>query len=389
MAKPPSSRSPGPFAEPVETAKAASLRYMTDARPGIRRRKAGSGFSYLAADGSIIREQPTLARIRSLAIPPAWRDVWISPLDEGHLQATGRDVKGRKQYRYHERWRRLRDETKYERMLLFGATLPRIRSRVRKDVALPGLPRNKVLATIVRLLETTFIRVGNEEYARTNRSFGLTTMRDRHVEISGANVRFSFQGKSGKQHIVDVNDRRLARLVKQCRELPGQDLFQSLDEAGEPQAIDSGAVNDYLREISGQDFTAKDFRTWAGTMQAAQGLPDAVVLSSQRAATGGLTSAVQAVAQLGNTPAICRKCYIHPVILAAYQNRDLCKLWKVQSAKAATRRGLRKDESALLGFLRACSGRSLKSLLAESVLLRRRGPARRASRRAPGGGAPR
>ena len=379
---------PGPFTEPMEAARAAALRYVSDARPGIRRTRRGKGFSYRAPDGTPLKDPAALARIRALAIPPAWRDVWICPLAEGHLQATGRDARGRKQYRYHPRWRAVRDETKYERMLLFGATLPRIRSRVRKDLALPGLPRDKVLASIVRLLETSFIRIGNEEYARTNKSFGLTTMRNRHVEIAGATLRFRFQGKSGKAHTVDVSDRRLARLVKRFRELPGQDLFQYLDEAGEPHPVDSGEVNDYLRAVSGQEFTAKDFRTWAGTLLAAGMLSDHQKSGS---ANGNpvpvLSETAAAVAhQLGNTPAITRKCYIHPVVLAAHQNPALFELWTKLSGSHPSRRGLRREESALLAFLRACSGRSLSDLLEGSLEVQRRtGSGARSARRAKPG----
>jgi DNA topoisomerase-1 len=365
---------PGPFAEPAEAAKAAALRYVSDARPGFRRKRRGKGFCYTTPDGAPLRDPVALARIRRLAIPPAWREVWICLLAEGHLQATGRDARGRKQYRYHHRWRAVRDETKYERMLLFGATLPRIRSRVRKDLALAGLPRDKVLATIVRLLETSFIRVGNEEYARANKSFGLTTLRNRHVEIAGGMLRFRFQGKSGKTHTIDVNDRRLARLVDRCRDLPGQDLFQYLDESGEPQPIDSGAVNEYLRGVSGQDFTAKDFRTWAGTLLAAQLLSEHAKNPGSTEQPGpGLNETAAAVARrLGNTAAITRKCYIHPAVLAAHQNRALFELWTNLAGGQPTRRGLRKEESALLAFLRACSKRSLRSLLAESLVSRRR-----------------
>jgi DNA topoisomerase-1 len=340
-------RPPGPFAEPVEAAKAAALRYVSDAQPGIRRRKAGKGFSYVDPNGAVVHDRAVLARIRRLAIPPAWREVWICPRPEGHLQATGRDARGRKQYRYHPRWREVRDETKYERTRLFGASLARIRARVRQDLARSGMPREKVLATIVRLLETSFIRVGNEEYARANRSYGLTTLRNRHVEIQGSTLRFRFQGKSGKAHTVDVDDRRLARLVKQCRELPGQDLFQYVDEAGVPQPVDSGAVNEYLREISGQEFTAKDFRTWAGTLIAAKFL-----LASED--HPGLAETAKAVARaLGNTAAISRKCYIHPAVLAAAQDPALLELWQAACAKPGALRGLSRDESALLRFLRA------------------------------------
>lgn len=323
------------------------MRYVNDARPGIRRRRSGAGFAYFLSDGTHLRDRAALARIRALAIPPAWEQVWICPLPEGHLQATGRDARGRKQYRYHARWRRVRDETKYERMLVFGRALPRIRARLRKDLGLPGLPREKVLATIVRLLETSFIRVGNEEYARANRSFGLTTLRNRHVEISGSTLRFRFQGKSGKSHTVDVDDRHIAQLVRRCRDLPGQDLFQYLDEAGEPQPIDSGAVNDYLRAISGQEFTAKDFRTWAGTLLAARRL------SSGHEPPTILETAKAVAEELGNTAAICRKCYIHPAVLAAHQNGELFGLWGKLREETRSRRGLTKDESALLAYLRA------------------------------------
>ena len=341
------SRLPAPFAEPAETAKAASLRYVSDARPGFRRRRAGTGFSYRDSEGQPLRDRQTLARIRALAIPPAWREVWICPAPEGHLQATGRDARGRKQYRYHPRWRAVRDETKYERMRWFGAALPRIRARVRHDLGLPGLPREKVLAIIVRLLETSFIRVGNAEYARANRSYGLTTLRNRHVEIAGTTLRFRFQGKSGKAHTVDLSDRRLAALVKRCRELPGQDLFQYLDEAGQPQPIDSGAVNEYLRTIAGQEFTAKDFRTWAGTLIAARSLGAAEPRP-------GIVETAKAVArELGNTAAISRKCYIHPAVLAAHQDPALLARWIQSDTRPGTTRGLSREETVLLRFLRA------------------------------------
>jgi DNA topoisomerase-1 len=336
----------------------AALRYVNDHGAGIRRRRSGRGFFYQATDGTALRDPIALRRIRALAIPPAWREVWICPLAEGHLQATGRDARGRKQYRYHRRWRVVRDEAKFERTVYFGATLPRIRSRVRRDLALPGLPRDKVLATIVRLLETSFIRVGNEEYARTNKSFGLTTLRNRHVEIAGARLRFRFQGKGGKTHLVNVTDLGLARLVKRCRDLPGQELFQYLDGSGEPQPVDSGAVNDYLRLISGQEFTAKDFRTWAGTLLAARllatGRNQGLRGHNRRA---GMVGAVEAVAaQLGNTAAICRKCYIHPTVLAAFQSEELWGRWMSLCARLPSRRGLSKEESVLLAYLKAGQG---------------------------------
>ena len=250
-------------ADPVEAARAAGLRYVSDTNPGITRKRAGKGFTYTGPDGEKVRDKETLARIKALAIPPAWTEVWISPDEHGHIQATGRDAKGRKQYRYHARWREVRDETKFNRMVAFGKALPGIRKRVEKHLSLPGLPREKVLATVVRLLETTLIRVGNEEYARENKSFGLTTMRKQHVQVNGTELRFRFRGKSGRTHNVSVVDSRLAAVVKRCQDLPGQDLFEYVDDGGEMQDVDSADVNEYLREISGEDFTAKDFRTWA------------------------------------------------------------------------------------------------------------------------------
>ena len=359
---------PGPFSEPSEAARAASLRYVSDAAPGIRRLTSGRGFRYVGVDGRPVRDPATLARVRGLAIPPAWREVWICPTGEGHLQATGRDARHRKQYRYHPRWRAIRDETKFERMLLFGAALPKIRARVRRDLALPGLPRDKVLATVVRLLETSLIRVGNEEYVRANQSFGLTTLRNRHVTIEGGSLRFRFQGKSGKVHTVDVNDRRLARLVEQCRELPGQDLFQYLDDEGQPQPIDSGAVNEYLGTLAGKEFTAKDFRTWAGTVLAARLLGRGNGDADGGEDRPGIGEVAKAVAdQLGNTAAITRKCYIHPAVLGAHQNPRLLQVWQAAAAGPGARRGLDREETAVLRFLRACSRRSLASLLEDSL----------------------
>lgn len=248
-----SRKPPGPIeivTDPVESAKAAGLRYVTDARPGIQRKRKGKGFRYLDPDGSPVRDPEVLKRIRSLVIPPAWNNVWICPIANGHLQATGRDARGRKQSRYHPRWREVRDETKYERMMLFGAALPGIRKRVEQDLALPDLPREKILATIIRLLETTFIRVGNSEYARKNHSYGLTTLRNKHVTLKGSTITFDFQGKSGVEHTIDLEDRRLARIVKRCRDLPGYERFQYLDEQGERHSVDASDVNDYLRQIT-------------------------------------------------------------------------------------------------------------------------------------------
>ena len=344
----------GPFTEPIDAARAASLRYVNDGRPGIRRRKSGRGFSYAGADGATVRDRATLGRIRALAIPPAWTDVWICPSPDGHLQATGRDARGRKQYRYHPRWRKVRDETKYAKMVQFGGTLPRVRAQVEEDLGLPGLPRKKLLAVIIRLLETTFIRVGNEEYARSNRSFGLTTLLGRHVTVLGDRIRFRFQGKSGKAHDVHLSDRRLARLVTRLRDLPGQDLFQYLDESGEPQPINSADVNDYLRLVSDQDFSAKDFRTWAGTLLAARALDQSSSPESKAAAKSAVVAAAESVAhRLGNTAAICRKCYIHPSVLGAFQDPALFELWERARRDGSAEAGLSDEESALLRFLRA------------------------------------
>jgi DNA topoisomerase I len=340
--------------DPAEAARAAQLRYVSDSRPGIRRRAAGAGFVYIDGQDTQVHDEAVLARIKALAIPPAWTDVWICKLPHGHIQASGRDARGRKQYRYHARWRKVRDEAKYGRMLEFGAALPRIRERVEEHLRLPKLSREKVLAIVTRLLETTFIRVGNEEYARTNKSFGLTTLKDRHVKIEGPRIRFRFRGKSGKEHEITLANRRLARLVKSCQDLPGQDLFQYIDADGEPQPIDSGDVNAYLRDIAGEDFTAKDFRTWAGTLLAAQLLDDYPAVEAVTAAKAACASSVKEVArQLGNTPAICRKCYIHPAVLEGFLDEKKLALWKTTSAAAGERTGLSRHEVALLRYLEA------------------------------------
>jgi DNA topoisomerase-1 len=338
--------------EPAEAAKAASLRYVSDEGPGIRRIRRGSAFAYAGDDGKIVRDKETLQRIRSIVIPPAWTEVWICPLPEGHLQATGRDARGRKQYRYHPRWREVRDETKYGRMVQFGSLLPRIRKRVAVDLALPGLPRQKLLALIVRLLETTFMRVGNEEYARANQSFGLTTLLDRHVKIDGSKIRFRFPGKSGKVHAIEMTDRRLSRVIRRSRDLPGQELFQYLDEADAPQSIGSGDVNEYLRSLSDQDFTSKDFRTWAGTLLASEQLSEMQDREANVAAKSVVVRAVEAVAQrLGNTPAVCRKCYIHPAVLEIFQSPELFDLWVKECLACSSISGLSQEESALLKYL--------------------------------------
>ena len=304
---------------PAVSARIAGLRYVTDRMPGIRRVGAGKSFRYLAPNGRLIRDPGILARIRSLAIPPAWTDVWICPIPEGHLQAVGRDARHRKQYRYHPEWRAVRDETKFDRMADFGKVLPRIRQRVKYDLARKGLSREKVLATIVRLLEMTLVRVGNEEYTRQNDSYGLTTLRNRHVNITGPKVNFYFRGKSGRKHAISVRDPFLAKIVRRLRDLPGYELFQYVDEGGEIRSIGSMDVNDYLREITGQDFTAKDFRTWAGTVLAVEALCECESFTTQREAKRNIVAAVGKVAErLGNTVAVCRKCYIHPVVFEAY-----------------------------------------------------------------------
>jgi DNA topoisomerase-1 len=343
--------------EPAKAAKAASLRYVTDAQPGLARLGPARAFRYAHPNGKRVSDLATLARIRALAIPPAWTNVWICANALGHIQATGRDARGRKQYRYHAKWRRTRDQTKYEQLPRFGAALPRIRARVRTDIAAAGLPREKILAIIVRLLETTHIRVGNEEYARDNKSYGLTTLLTNHVAVKGPTIHFRFRGKSGKSHAIDLSDPRVARIVKRCRDLPGQELFQYVDDAGKPQPIDSSDVNEYLRSVSGDEFTAKEFRTWAGTLLAAHGLNTVEIPKSTAKARTAIVAMVKDVAEeLGNTPAVCRKCYIHPAVLNAYDDRPALDRWVRARAAARPRRGLGTEESALLTFLKGQSG---------------------------------
>ena len=344
---------PAQPADPVTSARAAGLRYVSDLRPGITREMGPLGFVFRAPDGRVIDDEETLARIRKLVIPPAWKDVWICPSPKGHLQATGRDARGRKQYRYHARWREVRDETKYDRMIAFAEALPRIRERTAQDLRLPGLPRAKVLATVVQLLEKTLIRVGNDEYARANQSFGLTTLRDRHVEVSGSKVRFEFRGKSGKSHVIDLQNRTLARIVQRCRELPGYELFQYVDEDGTRQVIDSADVNDYLREITGADFTAKDFRTWFGTVLAAKALTGCGAHETDTEAKRKLAQAIEAVAGvLGNTRSVCRKCYVHPAVIDAYLDKSLLSTLTQRADAAGEDGDLGADELAVLRFLR-------------------------------------
>src|SRR5205823_948712 len=338
---------------PAAAANDAGLYYVNDNRVGYRRKANGNGFEYLATEAKRIRGRQRLLRIKRLAIPPAWTDVWICPSPNGHIQATGRDARGRKQYRYHDRWREVRDENKFGRLAEFAKTLPKIRRRVARDITLADLPREKVLATVVRLLEQTFIRIGNEEYARENKSFGLTTIKNRHVSVRGPHLRFRFRGKSGRQHEVDMTDRRIAKIVSKCQDLPGQDLFQYVSDDGEPRNVTSQDVNDYLREITNENFSAKDFRTWAGTVLAAIALTAQSEFETKKQAKANLKTAICAVARLlGNTAAVCRKCYVHPAILEAYLSRT-----QITGLNHAIRNrdniNLRAVERTVLKFLRA------------------------------------
>jgi DNA topoisomerase I len=362
----------------AKAAKSAGLRYVSDDAPGISRRGSPPAFRYRAASGRAVTDAATLGRIKRLAIPPAWTDVWICPGADGHLQAVGRDARGRKQYRYHADWSAAQDDTKYERVVAFGRALPRIRRRVARDLARPGLGREKVLATIVRLLETTLVRVGNEEYARANGSFGLSTMRDRHVQVARGTVRFAFPGKSGIRHDIALHDPRVARIVRRTQDLPGQELFQYLDDAGQVQDVRSEDVNAYLRAIAGEEFSAKDFRTWAGTVLAALALRQFERFATKAQAKRNLVAAIERVArQLGNRPAVCRRCYIHPVILDSYLAGATIRVVRAR-AEAALAHDLAKlsgAEGAVLAFLQQRLRRkqppSLLTSLRRSVALQR------------------
>ncbi|MGH9408380.1 MAG: DNA topoisomerase IB [Vicinamibacterales bacterium] len=333
------------------SARAAGLVYTTDRQPGLRRLGRPGRFRYVNGHGRRVAAADA-GRIKALVIPPAWAEVWICANPRGHLQATGRDARGRKQFRYHPKWRRVRDETKYGRMIAFGRALPAIRRRTRADLGKPGLPRQKVLAAVVALLEKTFIRVGNEEYARANHSFGLTTMRDGHVKIAGSKVRFVFKGKSGVEHELELDDRRLARIVKQCRDLPGQELFEYRDDEGAIVDVGSADVNGYLKEMTGQDFTSKDFRTWAGTVLAAKLLREFESTDSDARARKNIVSAIEEVArQLGNTRAVCRKCYVHPAVLDAYLDGSMRRGMAERARAVASVRGLTEAETAVLALL--------------------------------------
>lgn len=338
--------------EHVEAAERAGLRYTTDAIRGIRRVAADDGFVYVAANGRPITNERKLRRIRSLAIPPRWTEVWICPYANGHLQVTARDARGRKQYIYHQKYRAIRDETKFDRMVDFSRVLPPMRETVEAHLRLRGLPRDKVLATVVWLLEKTLIRVGNSEYARENETYGLTTLQGRHAEVSGTKVRFAFRGKSGREHSVDITDRRLARIVQQCQTLPGEELFQYAVGNGTYQDVDSGDINDYLREISGQDVTAKDFRTWGGTMLAAEALRELGPAGRVREREANVVAAVDRVAErLGNTRAVCRRYYIHPVVIDAYMRGKVLPSSDREAARASPDRRLRAGEIAVLEFI--------------------------------------
>jgi DNA topoisomerase I len=341
--------------DPEASAEEAGLRYVTDVGPGIRRRRAGKGWTYIGTDGKRISDPDRIAWINRLAIPPAWTDVWICPIKRGHIQATGRDAKGRKVYRYHPRWRIVRDEAKYGRLVEFARALPRIRRRTQRDLRRRGMPREKVLALVVRLLEETLIRVGNDEYARENRSFGLSTLRNRHVDVRGESITFSFRGKSGKEHEIGLRDRRLARLVRQCQEIPGQELFQYYDENGSRVDVTSGDVNDYLREISGGEFTAKDFRTWAGTVAAAMALQEFLEIDDDAGRKKAVVAAIEEVAeQLGNTPTVCRACYVHPEVIERYLDGTMVDaLSRRVRGVGRGAHALRAEEAAVLGLLQA------------------------------------
>ena len=342
--------------DPKDASESVGLRYVSDQRPGIRRKKYGNGFGYLRPDGTKLSDPDILGRIRSLAIPPAWNDVWICPFTDGHIQATGRDAKGRKQYRYHPRFREVRDSTKYDHVVAFAKALPAIRKTASEHMALRGLPREKVLATVVHLLETTLIRVGNDDYAKHNKSYGLTTLKNRHVDIHGSEVRFHFAGKGGKQWSVTVRDRRVAKVIRACQELPGQELLQYIDAEGSRQDVRSEDVNAYLKEITGQDITAKDFRTWAGTVLAALALRELTTFDTAAQAKKNVRAAIERVAaRLGNTPTICRKCYVHPEIFNSYMDGSLALEIRseVETELRDELASLPPEEAAVLAMLRA------------------------------------
>jgi DNA topoisomerase-1 len=349
--------------DPRDAAETAGLLYVSDEEPGIRRRKSGKGFTYTKPDGKKIEDKATLDRIKSLAIPPAYTDVWICAKANGHIQATGRDAKGRKQYRYHPAFREVRESTKYEHMLEFAKGLPAIRKTIDEHMSLRGLPREKVLATVVHLLENTLIRVGNADYDKQNKSYGLTTLRDPHVKVEGGELRFHFKGKSGKTWNLQVKDRRIAKIVKACQDLPGQDLFQYLDENGERQSVTSADVNAYLKEITGRDITAKDFRTWAGTVLAALALAEFEEFDNQAKAKKNIRAAIEKVSsRLGNTPSICRKCYVHPEVFSSYLDGGLLLEIKdeIETELREDLPSLKPEEAAVLTLLQERISREVK-----------------------------
>jgi DNA topoisomerase-1 len=361
--------------DPRDAAETAGLRYVSDEEPGIRRKKSGTGFTYTGPDGRKIDDKATLERIRSLAIPPAYTDVWICTKANGHIQATGRDAKGRKQYRYHPAFREVRESTKYEHMLEFAKGLPAIRKTIDEHMSLRGLPREKVLATVVHLLENTLIRVGNSDYVKQNKSYGLTTLRDPHVKVEGGELRFQFKGKSGKTWRLQVKDRRIARIVKACQDLPGQDLFQYLDENGEQQSITSADVNAYLKEITGSEITAKDFRTWAGTVLAALALAEFEEFDSDAKAKKNVRAAIEKVsARLGNTPSICRKCYVHPEVFASYLDGGLLLDIKeeIEVELREDLASLKPEEAAVLALLEQRLSREVEKQVQKKPAKKRR-----------------
>jgi DNA topoisomerase I len=342
-----------------ETAESNGLRYVSDDSPGIRRKKAGKGFAYLLSSGARLANPHILRRLKALAVPPAWTDVWLCPSADGHIQATGRDARGRKQYRYHAAFREMRESVKFEHLFAFAEALPTIRAKVAEHMAQRGLAREKVLATVVHLLETTLIRVGNDDYAKHNKSYGLTTLRNRHVAIEGSEIRFRFTGKSGKQWSLKLRDRRVAKIIRACQELPGQELLQYFDESGKLRAVTSSDVNAYLKEITGLEVTAKDFRTWAGTVLAALALKELEIFKTIAEAKRNLRAAIAQVAlRLGNTPTICRKCYIHPEVLKTYLAGKLALEVKeeIESEGVSEFGLLQPEEAALLAMLRARLG---------------------------------
>jgi DNA topoisomerase-1 len=368
--------------DPLESAAEAGLRYVQGSGPCIRRMRRGKSFRYVGPDGKPLCDATHLGRIRALVIPPAWKNVWICPSPNGHLQAVGWDARGRKQYRYHPRYREVRDQTKFSRMIAFGTVLAVIRRQVKLDLKRPGLPKEKVLATVVRLLETSFIRVGNDEYAKENESFGLTTMKSRHVRIAGAKLLFNFRGKSGQEHSIELTDLRLARIVKQCQDLPGYELFQYIDEDGAGSAVDSADVNRYIRDVAGQDFTAKDFRTWAGTILAARELYAAGRRRDEKEIKTAVVAAVKRVAQqLGNRPATCRKYYIHPAMLEAYSDGTLFSTMEAgeQQQAAYGGLGLKPEEYCVMVIIAADQERLAGEARAKGIGSHRR--SRRSSRR--------